>query len=82
MPSATEIVDVGKNKRAASFVIAAILSLATGCLLAASFDGTCVLWVVAGVAGYIACGSRAMAFWKMDEKIFEKPPRRHPSNLT
>ena len=61
--------------RAATFVIGALLSLVAGCLLAARFTGTCLVWVVAGVAGYVALGSRAMAFWKMDEKIFERPPR-------
>ena len=71
-----------KNKQAATFVIAAILSLGAGCLLAAFFTGTYLLWVIAGVAGYVACGRRAMAFWKMDEKIFEKPPRLHPQSLT
>jgi hypothetical protein len=69
---------VREKASAAGFVIGAVVSLLGGGLMGMAFPGTCLVWVIAGVACYVGCGSRAMASWRMDEKIFEQPAKLHP----
>lgn len=66
------------NTRAVWLAVAAFAVLIGTCLVGAAHPNSRLVWVSAGFVAYVAFGSRAMALWRVDEKIFDHPPKFDP----
>ena len=64
-----------KRRRPAGLLAAlALVSLIGGCVLASMLPRLEIILAAAGFAGYVLCGRKAMALWRVDEAVFI--PRR------
>jgi hypothetical protein len=66
------------NRKAGAFALLSVASLGGGCVLAVVLPGLQVALVAAGFVAYVVCGSRAIALWKLDDRVFDHPHRHLP----
>jgi hypothetical protein len=64
--------------RGVLFAVAAVVVLLAGCGLAILLPAACPLCVGVGFLGYVACGGRAVALWRLDDRVFDLPHRHVP----
>jgi hypothetical protein len=53
--------------------VAALVLLVAAGALAALDPPHELLFVAAGFLAYVACGARAIALWKLDDRVFARP---------